>query len=141
MPALEGGQVPSSQAVRASQGLVQSGLPRLPLDVWQQIARAALAAEDGDLRAWARLSAVCPQWRPAVRYAVVDADSPPVAGDVSGGSHPQHCSDAARLEAIWTLHPPHLRLRPVCFACHDLSDSRRVLAQCCEQQTRTRPAP
>ncbi len=42
-------------------------LPVLPPDVLGRIARAALAAEDDDVRAWGRLSLVCRTWRDSLR--------------------------------------------------------------------------
>ncbi len=44
-------------------------LPALPADVLGCIAHAALAAEDSDVRAWNRLSAVCRAWRESLRGA------------------------------------------------------------------------
>jgi hypothetical protein len=42
-------------------------LPELPADAWAAIARAALHAEDDDVRTWARLSLVNSSWRAALQ--------------------------------------------------------------------------
>jgi len=65
-------------------------VPRLPEEIWQQIARAALAAEGGDPRVLARLSAVCSSWHAAVRCAVVQADSLP-GPELVPGEHLRYC--------------------------------------------------
>ena len=64
-----------SEAAEADQHVPQ--LPHLPPGVWQHVARAALAAEDGDPRAWARMSAVSAAWRAGLRCAVVRAEEMP----------------------------------------------------------------
>ena len=45
----------------------QRRLPELPTDVWTVIARAALHAEDDDVRVWARLSLVNSTWRAGLK--------------------------------------------------------------------------
>ncbi len=44
-------------------------LPALPPELMERIARAALAVEGADMRAWARLSLVCRTWRESLRGA------------------------------------------------------------------------
>ena len=46
-----------------------TAMPGLPSDVWAAIARAALAAEECDIMAWARLSLVARAWRDGLRGA------------------------------------------------------------------------
>ncbi len=48
-------------------------LPMLPPDVMGCIARATLAAEGGDVRAWVRLSLVCRTWREGLQGALSGA--------------------------------------------------------------------
>jgi hypothetical protein len=53
-------------------------LPELPALAWAVVARAALHAEDDDVRTWARLSLVNSTWRAALRgvaYTCSEADS------------------------------------------------------------------
>jgi len=84
MPASASKQAARSPADRAADGAAPWRPPRLPSEIWQQISRAALAAEDGDPRAWARLSAVNSLWRAAVSCAVLVPDSVPEAGPMPG---------------------------------------------------------
>ncbi len=88
MPALCRGTASTPPAEGAEQ---KPALPQLPSDVWQRIARMALAAEDGDTRVWARLSAVSSLWRAAVSCAVVPAESPPGEDPTPGEASMSPC--------------------------------------------------
>ena len=79
MPACAFGPAACALADGAAAGPTLLRLQHLPNEIWQQIARAALAAEGGDLRVWARLSEVSSLWRAAVSCAVVQANALPEA--------------------------------------------------------------
>ncbi len=55
----------------SGQGSQPRWLPQLPPDVWQHIARMALAAEDGDVRMWAVLNVVSKACRAGVHGALL----------------------------------------------------------------------
>jgi len=121
MPASTSEQAARSPADRAADGAEPSRPPRLPNEIWQQIARAALAAEDGDMRAWARLSAVNSLWRAAVSCAVMSPDAVPEVGPVPGDQQllciavynnirEPCCSDSRRLVNAMMIER-HLRSR------------------------------
>ena len=89
MPTQPRGPAPASPGKTAREEEEQHSalqLPHLPPGVWQHIARAALAAEDGDPRAWARLSAVNSLWCAGLRCAVVQAEDVPAHRAVPGAS-------------------------------------------------------
>ncbi len=82
MPAPHRGTTSSPVTEGAEQ---KPALPQLPSDVWQHIARLALAAEDGDTRVWARLSAVSTTFRAGISCVVVPPEALLAGGPVPGG--------------------------------------------------------
>ena len=56
----------SSMVTLSASRLGPDKLPGLPREVWQVLARAALAACGDSLSAWLRLRAVCRDWRQAL---------------------------------------------------------------------------
>ena len=56
----------SSMVTLAASRLGPDKLPGLPQEVWEVLARAALAGCSDSLGAWLRLRAVCRDWRQAL---------------------------------------------------------------------------